>query len=77
MNLKSLRVTTRVHLKGIDQLIKQIEELPNDLDGIRARDLLNIMAEVEEMKAQTTNRKVKTIYTSIVKMMGEKLKNKQ
>lgn len=77
VNMKSLRTIARVHLKGINQLAEEIDKLPNDLDGIYARDLLNIMAEIEEMKDKTQNRKIKTMYTSIVKMMAEKLKKKQ
>lgn len=77
VNMKSLRTIARVHLKGINQLAEEIDKLPNDLDGIYARDLLNIMAEIEEMKDKTQNRKIKTMYTSIVKIMAEKLKKKQ
>lgn len=71
MNLKSLRISTRIHLKQISNCLNNMDEL-TEQNGMNAKELSEMIAELEDIK-KNCHPKLKPLINNITKLLSSKL----
>lgn len=71
MNLKSLRISTRIHLKQISKCLENMDEL-TEQNGMNAKELSEMISELEDIKKKA-HPKTKPLINAITKLLSSKL----
>ena len=67
-NLKSLEISTRVHLAGVEGVIRMIDDIENNsLMTVETSEMKNIIKEMKAVAAITENKKFKTFLNQLIK----------
>ena len=67
-NLKSLQITTRVHLKGVQSVLTMLDDIgENSLMTLEGAEMKDIIKEVKAVASETGNKKYKTFLNQLVK----------
>ena len=71
MNLKSLRISTRIHLRQLSKCLENMDDL-TEQNGVNAKELSEMIVELEDIK-KTTHPKLKPLINNITKLLSSKL----
>lgn len=71
MNLKSLRISTRIHLKQISKCLENMDELAEQ-NGMNAKELSEMISELEDIK-KNSHPKIKPLINTMAKLLSSKL----
>lgn len=71
MNLKSLRISIRIHLKQISKCLENMDEL-TEQNGMNAKELSEMISELEDIK-KNSHQKLKPLINTITKLLSSKL----
>ena len=67
-NLKSLEISTKVHLAGVESVIKMVDDIENNsLMTVEISEMKNIIKEIKAVAAKTENKKYKTFLNQLIK----------
>lgn len=67
-NLKSLQITTRVHLKGVQSMLSMLSDIgENSLMTLEAAEMKEIMKDIKAAASTTENKKFKTFLNQLIK----------
>lgn len=73
-NLKSLEISAKVHLAGVESVIKMIDDIENNsLMTVETSEMKNIIKEIKAVAAKTENKKYKTFLNQLVKDCESKI----
>ena len=67
-NLKSLQITTKVHLNGVQSVLSMLNDIgDNSLMTLEAAEMKDIIKEIKAVAAKTENKKFKTFLNQLIK----------
>lgn len=67
-NLKSLEISTNVHLAGVESVIRMIDDIENNsLMTVEASEMKNIIKDIKAVAVITDNKKFKTFLNQLIK----------
>ena len=67
-NLKSLEISAKVHLAGVESVIKMVDDIENNsLMTVEISEMKNIIKEIKAVAAKTENKKYKTFLNQMIK----------
>ena len=67
-DLKSLQMTTRVHLKGVQSVLRMLSDIgENSLMTLEAAEMKEIMKDIKAAASETENKKFKTFLNQLIK----------
>ena len=67
-NLKSLQITTKVHLNGVQSVLSMLNDIgDNSLMTLETSEMKNIIKEIKAVAAKTENKKFKTFLNQLIK----------
>lgn len=67
-NLKSLEISAKVHLAGVENVISMIDDIENNsLMTVESSEMKNIIKEIKAVAAKTENKKFKTFLNQLIK----------
>ena len=67
-NLKSLEISAKVHLAGVESVIKMVDDIENNsLMTVEISEIKNIIKEIKAVAAKTENKKFKTFLNQLIK----------
>ena len=67
-NLKSLQITTKVHLNGVLSMLSMLSDIgENSLMTLEAAEMKNVIKEIKAVAAKTENKKFKTFLNQLIK----------
>ena len=73
-NLKSLEISAKVHLAGVESVIKMVDDIENNsLMTVEISEMKNIIKEIKAVAAKTENKKYKTFLNQMIKDCESKI----
>ena len=67
-NLKSLEISVKVHLAGVEGVIRMIDDIENNgLMTVETSEMKNIIKDIKAVAAITDNKKYKTFLNQLIK----------
>ena len=73
-NLKSLEISAKVHLAGVESVIKMVDDIENNsLMTVETSEMKNIIKEIKAVAAKTENKKYKTFLNQMIKDCESKI----
>ena len=73
-NLKSLEISAKVHLAGVESVIKMVDDIENNsLMTVEISEMKTIIKEIKAVAAKTENKKFKTFLNQMIKDCESKI----
>ena len=67
-NLKSLQITTKVHLNGVQSVLSMLNDIgDNSLMTLEAAEMKDVIKEIKAVAAITENKKFKALLNQLIK----------
>lgn len=72
MTTKSMAISLSVHLRDIDRIIKEIENMPNT-NGVSSLEVKHLINQLSTLRDGMTTTKAKSLTNQIIKMLSKKV----